>query len=76
VSGTDDDVSFAGSNLFPATTSEPTKVKIAVWDENSSEDYKVTLQEDDTFQIARQTWRLDAIHDDGRGWYADLTRIA
>lgn len=75
VSGTDEDVSFAGSYVFPATDTERAKVELAVWDERSAE-FDVTLQEGDMFDIAGQTWRLDGIHDDGRGWYADLTRIA
>jgi hypothetical protein len=76
VSGTDDDISFAGSYMFPASDSEPTKVELAVWDEASTE-FDVTLHEGETFEIAGQTWRLDKIHSEGqRRWYADLTRIA
>ncbi len=70
-------IRFAGSNLFPATNSEPTIAKIAVWDENSAEEFVARIGEGETFQIAGQTWRLDKIHSEGqRRWYADLTRIA
>ncbi len=55
---------------------EPAKVNISVWD-GKDDEFSVTLQEGEVFEIAGQSWRLDkTIHDDGRGWYADLTRIA
>ncbi len=69
-------VRFAGSDMFPATTTEPTTAKIAVWAEGPTE-FDVRLGEGETFEIAGQTWRLDKIHSEGqRRWYADLTRIA
>jgi hypothetical protein len=76
VSGTDDDISFAGSYVFRASDAEPAKVELAVWNEGSTE-FDVTLGEGETFEISGQTWRLDKIHSEGqRRWYADLTRIA
>ncbi len=76
VSSTDDDISFAGSYVFPASDTESAKVELAVWDDVSTE-IDVTLHEGETFEIAGQTWRLDKIHSEGqRHWYADLTRIA
>ncbi len=68
-------VSFGGRYTFPATETEPARIDITVW-EKDSEESAVSLYEGGTFEIAGQTWRLDAIHDDGHGWYADLTRIA
>lgn len=70
-------VSFAGSYVFPASDRQLTTVEITIWDNNSTEECKVTLHEGDTFEISGQTWRLDEIHYEGlRRWYADLTRIA
>jgi len=64
VSGTDDDISFAGSYVFPASGAQPARVELAVWDEVSTE-FDVTLHEGETFEIAGQTWRLDKIHSEG-----------
>jgi hypothetical protein len=68
-------ISFGGSDAFRATDAEPARIEITAWAKDAAE-VDVSLHEGETFQIAGQTWRLDAIHDDGRGWYADLTRIA
>jgi len=76
VSDTDDSISFAGTNIFPAMGAEPLAAQIAAWDNKSDEERKVTLREGETFQIAGQTWRLDKIYEDPRRWCADLTRIA
>ena len=75
VAATADGVRFGGSDAFAATKTEPRRIEIAAWVGDSGE-VDVSLHEGDTFEIAGQRWRLDAIHDDGRGWYADLTRIA
>ena len=75
VAATADGVRFGGSDAFPATDAEPARIEIAAWEKDSAE-IEVSLREGDTFEVAGQTWRLDAIHDDGRRWYADLTRIA
>jgi Family of unknown function (DUF6406) len=69
-------IRFAGRNAVPAKDDEPAKVRIAVWDESSSEEFNVYLREGETFEIAGQTWRLDKIHEDPRRWCADLTRTA
>ena len=67
---------FAGRNAVPARDGEPAKVRISVWDDESSEEFNIYLHEGETFQIAGQTWRLDKIYEDPRRWCADLTRIA
>lgn len=38
-------------------------------------EFDAELREGDTFRVAGQTWRLDAIHDAGQFWHADLTRV-
>lgn len=75
VSDTDDGLGFGGRNAVPATSGEPAKVRIAVWDGKSTE-FSVYLRERETVQIAGQTWRLEKIHDEGPRWYVDLTRVA
>jgi Family of unknown function (DUF6406) len=68
-------IRFAGSRSARPGGAGPATVSIVVWDAKSDE-FSVSLEVGNTFKVAGQTWRLDAIHDDGRGWYADLTRIA
>jgi hypothetical protein len=75
VSDTDEGIGFGGRNAVPARDGESAKVRIAVWDGISTE-FSIYLHEQDTFQIAGQTWRLDRIHDDGPRWHVDLTRVA
>ncbi len=62
VSGTDDDISFAGSYVFRASDAEPAKVEIAVWDEGVRRNSTSRCGEGETFEISGQTWRLDKIH--------------
>ena len=68
-------IRFAGGGAVQSAQAESAKINIAVWD-GKDDEFSIALQEGDVFEIAGQSWRLDAIHDDGRGWYADLTRIA
>ena len=64
VSDTDDGIGFGGRNAVPARDGESAKVRIAVWDAESTE-FSIYLHERETFEIAGQTWRLDGIHDEG-----------
>ncbi len=68
-------ISFAGSRSVAAWRCRTGHSEIACGTKRERR-VQVSLEEGNTFKIAGQTWRLDAIHDDGRGWYADLTRIA
>ena len=68
-------LSFAGSYHVPAAGSEPERVIVWVWDEDSSE-RQFELGVGETLEFASQTWRLDEIDDSGRRWYATLTRTA
>ncbi len=69
-------ISFGGRYAFSATESQPARVELAVWDEQTKAVH-IEVCEGETFEFAGQTWRVDKIHTEGvRRWYADLTRIA
>ena len=48
---------------------------MSLWDGKSNEQ-KFELSVGETLEFSGQTWRLDEIDDEGRRWYATLTRIA
>ena len=70
-----DGLSFGGSYHLPATDTEPERVIVAVWDEQTSSQ-KFELSVGETLEFAGQAWRLDEIDDSQRRWYALLTRTA
>ena len=68
-------LSFGGRYCFPATDDEAQSVELAVWTDDTDAVH-VTVHVGDTFMFQGQTWRLDEIDDEGRRWYASLTRVA
>ena len=70
-----DGLSFGGRYCFRATDGEAESVELAVWTDDT-EAVHVKLHVGETFEFEGQTWRLDEIDDEGRRWYATLTRIA
>ncbi|MGE5288026.1 MAG: DUF6406 domain-containing protein [Micromonosporaceae bacterium] len=44
-------------------------------EQRRAREFDTDLREGDTFRVAGQTWRLDAIHDAGHSWHADLTCV-
>lgn len=69
-----DGLSFGGRYYFPATDDEARSVELAVWTDDIKAVH-VKLHTGDTFKFEGQTWQLDEIDDEGRRWYASLTRI-
>ena len=70
-----DGLSFGGRYHFNATDSEPEGVELAVWAEDTDAVH-MELHLGETLEFSGQTWRLDEISDQGRGWSATLTRVA
>jgi Family of unknown function (DUF6406) len=70
-----DGLSFGGSNHFPATDTKPERIIVSMWDGKSNEQ-KFELSVGETLEFSGQSWRLDEIDDEGRRWYATLTRVA
>jgi Family of unknown function (DUF6406) len=70
-----DGLSFGGSYHLAATDTKPERIIVSLWDGKSNEQ-KFELSVGETLEFSRQTWRLDEIDDEGRRWYATLTRIA
>ena len=70
-----DGLNFGGRYCFPEGDGEATSVELAVWT-SEIKAVHVKLHVGDDFKFAGQTWRLDEIDDDGRHWYATLTRVA
>jgi Family of unknown function (DUF6406) len=70
-----DGLNFGGRYFFPAGDGEAESVELAVWT-SEIRAFHVKLHVGDNFEFDGQTWRLDEIVDDGRHWYATLTRVA
>ena len=70
-----DGLSFGGSHHLTATDTKPERIIVSLWDGESNEQ-KFELSVGETLEFSGQTWRLDEIDDEGRRWYATLTRIA
>jgi len=70
-----DGLSFGGRYCFPAGDGEAQSVELAVWNDDVKA-VRVKLHVGESFDFQGQTWRLDEIDDQGRHWYATLTRVA
>jgi hypothetical protein len=67
-------IRFGGLAWAPATASRPARVRVAV--RHPAGEFFADLREADTLRVAGLVWRLDAIHDYGHSWRADLTLIS
>ncbi len=67
-------LSFGGRYHFEATDGEPEGLELAIWADDS-DTVQVELHIGETLEFSGQTWRLDQISSQGRGWNATLTRV-
>ncbi len=65
-------IRFGGICCVPATAGTPAQVRIAV--RHDTGELTAKLQEGDVLRLPGQTWRLVAIHANGRRWHATLIR--
>jgi len=70
-----DGLNFGGRYHFDATDTEPEGLELAVWAEDTDA-VQIELHVGETLEFSGQTWRLDEISSEGRGWSATLTRVA